>query len=107
MYQLLHFTTTNLDKDCCLVVQSCLTLCDPMDCSPAASSAHGIFQTRILEWAALPSTGDLPNPGVKTASPTLAGRSFTTEPPRKPLDRDCYAQLTDEKIISEKVSLQK
>ena len=30
--------------------QSCLTLCDPMDCSPAGSSVHGILQARILEW---------------------------------------------------------
>ena len=34
------------------VAQSCLTLCDPMDCSPPGSSVHGIFQARILEWAA-------------------------------------------------------
>ena len=31
----------------CLVVQSCLTLCDPMDCSPPGSSVHGILQARI------------------------------------------------------------
>ena len=30
-------------------VQSCLTLCDPVDCSPPGSSLHGIFQARILE----------------------------------------------------------
>ena len=34
----------------CLVAQSCLTLCDPMDCSPPGSSVHRIFQVRILEW---------------------------------------------------------
>ena len=34
---------------CVLVAQSCLTLCDPMDCSPSSSSAHGIIQARILE----------------------------------------------------------
>ena len=34
----------------CLVTQSCLTLCDPMDCSPPGSSVHGILQSRILEW---------------------------------------------------------
>ena len=33
--------------------QSCLTLCDPMDCSPSGSSIHGIFQARILEWVAI------------------------------------------------------
>ena len=33
--------------------QSCLTLCDPMDCSPSSSSVHGILQARILEWVAI------------------------------------------------------
>ena len=33
-----------------LVVQSCLTLCDPMDCSLPNLSAHGVLQARILEW---------------------------------------------------------
>ena len=36
----------------CLVAQSCLTLCDPMDCSPPGSSVHGILQARTLEWVA-------------------------------------------------------
>ena len=35
------------------VVQSCLTLSDPMDCSPPGFSVHGIFQARVLEWAAI------------------------------------------------------
>ena len=34
------------------VAQSCPTLSDPMDCSPLGSSAHGIFQARVLEWGA-------------------------------------------------------
>ena len=34
----------------CLVAQSCLTLCDPMDCNLPDSSVHGILQARILEW---------------------------------------------------------
>ena len=33
-------------------LQSCLTLCDPMDCSSPGSSVHGILQTRILKWVA-------------------------------------------------------
>ena len=37
----------------CSVPQSCLTLCDPMDCSPSGSSVHRISQERILEWVAL------------------------------------------------------
>ena len=37
----------------CVCAQLCLTLCDPMDCSPSGSSVHGIFQARILEWVAI------------------------------------------------------
>ena len=33
-----------------LFAQLCMTLCDPMDCSPPGYSVHGIFQARILEW---------------------------------------------------------
>ena len=78
------------------VAQSCPTLRDPMVCSLPGSSVHGIFQARVLEWGAIafskeywsrllfPSPGDLPNPGIKPMSPTLAGRFFTTEPPGKP-----------------------
>ena len=35
------------------VPQSCLSLCDPIDCSLPGSSIHGIFQVRILEWVAI------------------------------------------------------
>ena len=35
------------------VAQSCLTLSDPMDCSPPGSSIRGIFQARVLEWGAI------------------------------------------------------
>ena len=38
---------------CCLVTQSCSTLCDPVDCSLPGFSVHGISQTRILEWVAI------------------------------------------------------
>ena len=49
------------------VIQSCLTLCNPMEYSPLGSSVHGIFQARILErWPCLPP-GDLPNKGIKPA----------------------------------------
>ena len=64
----------------CSVAQMCLTLCDPMDCSPPGSSIYGILQARIVPF---PSPGDLPNPGIKQTSPALAGRFFTTERPGK------------------------
>ena len=38
------------------LLQSCLTLCDPMDCSLPGSSVHGSLQARILEWVAMPCT---------------------------------------------------
>ena len=56
-------------------LQSCPTLCDPMDCSPAGSSVHGILQVRILEWVAIFSE-DLSDPGIEPMSlrsPALAG----------------------------------
>ena len=37
----------------CKVASVCLTLCNPMDCSPPSSSVHGILQTRILEWVGI------------------------------------------------------
>ena len=39
------------------VTQSCLTLSNPMDCSPPSSSVHGIFQARVLEWGAIAFSG--------------------------------------------------
>ena len=37
-------------------LQSCLTLCDPMDCSLPGSSVHGMLQAKTLEWVAMPSS---------------------------------------------------
>ena len=48
-----------------LVAQSCLLLCDPMDCSLPGSFVHGISQARILEWVAIHSPGNLPQPGTE------------------------------------------
>ena len=42
------------------VAESCPTLCDPMDCSLSGSSAHGIFQARVLEWVAIGFSGFMP-----------------------------------------------
>ena len=43
-------------------LQSCLTHCDPMDCSSPGSSVHGILQARILEWVAVPFSGGYSQP---------------------------------------------
>ena len=68
----------------CVCVQSCLTLHNPMDCSPPGSSVHGILQARILEWVACPPLGDFPNPGIEPRSPALQSDSLPSEPPGKP-----------------------
>ena len=60
---------------CVLVAQSCLTLYDPVDCSPPGSSVHGILQARTLEQVPFPSPGDPPNPGIKPRSPVLQADS--------------------------------
>ena len=59
-----------------VVAQSCLTLCDPMDHNLPGSSVQGILQARILEWIAIPFSGDLPNPGIKPMYPTLQADSL-------------------------------
>ena len=62
-------------------LQSCTTLCDPIDHSPSGFYVHGILQARILKWVACSSPGDLPDPGIEPAfltSPELAGGFFTT-----------------------------
>ena len=66
------------------VAQSCLTLCNPMDCSLPGSSVHGILQARILGWVVLPFSRDLPNPGIKPKSLALQVDSLPSEPPGKP-----------------------
>ena len=69
---------------CCLVSKSCLTLYNPMDCSPPGSSAHRIFQARIMEWAVIFFCRDIPNPGTEPVSPVstvLISGFFNTEPP--------------------------
>ena len=42
-----------------------------MDCGPPGSSVHGILQARILQWIAIPSPEEFPDPGIKPRSPTL------------------------------------
>ena len=63
------------------LLQSCLTLCDPMNCSPPGPSVRGILQARTLEWVAMPSSRASSRPRDQTASlmyPALAGSFFTS-----------------------------
>ena len=56
--------------------QSCPTLCDDMDCSPLASSVHGILQARILEWVAIRFSKGLSQSRDQTRVPCTAGGFF-------------------------------
>ena len=53
----------------CLVVKSCPTLYNPLECSPLGSSVYEFFQVKILEWIAKPSFRGSPDPGIKISFP--------------------------------------
>ena len=64
-----------------LVTQSCLTLCNPTDCSLPDFSVHGFFSQEYWSGLLCPPLGDLPNPGIEPASlrsQELTGGFFTT-----------------------------
>ena len=56
------------------VAQSSPTPSDPMDCSPPASSVHGIFQARVLEWVPWPSPRLKPSQMQKEESRGVGGQ---------------------------------
>ena len=58
------------------VALSCLTLCDPMDCSLPGSSVHGIFQARVLEWVAISFSRQSSRPRDRTQVSRIPGRRF-------------------------------
>ena len=85
-YEILHHSSLSVYVLECVcaratLLQSCPTLLDVIYCSLPNSSVHGILQAGILEWVAMPSFGDLSNPGIKPTflrSPALSGEFFTT-----------------------------
>ena len=60
------------------VAQSCLTLCDPMDCTLTGSSVHGIFQAIVLEWIAIPFSRGSSQPRARTQVSRIVDRLFTS-----------------------------
>ena len=62
-----------------LLGQSCLTFHEPMGCT----SVRGILQARILGWITILFSGNLPDPGIESASPELYVDSLSTKPPGK------------------------
>ena len=63
------------------LLQSCPTLCNPVDCSLSGASVHGILQATILEWVAIPFSRGFSSRRDQTRVSCIAGRFFTTEPP--------------------------
>ena len=66
------------------VIQSCLTLCNPIDCSSPGSSVHRILQQEYCTGFPFLSPGDLPNPGSELGAPALQADSLPFEPSGKP-----------------------
>ena len=82
------------DSCCCLVAKSRLILCDSMDMGwlfaipwtwdPChAPLSMGFSKQEYWSGLPIPFPSDVPHPGIEPASPALAGRFFTTEPPGK------------------------
>ena len=67
-----------------------------MDCSPPGSSVYGILRQEYWSGLPFPSSGDLPNPGIKPRSPAWQTDSWLSEPPGKPrgkVDADIKATV--------------
>ena len=66
------------------VIQLCLTLCHPMDCSPPGTSAHRLLQVRMMKWVAIPFSKGSSQPRDQTQVSHIAGRFFTLWATKKP-----------------------
>ena len=80
----------------CVRDQSCLILCDPIDCSLQAPLSTAFFRQKYWRGLSFPSPGDLPNPGIEPLSPALQVDSLLPEPLGKQLyykhddSKNCY-----------------
>ena len=69
---------------CCAVLSRVRLFGTPFTVAHQAPLSMGILQARMLEWVAMPPSGDIPNPGIKPRSLTLQAYSLLYEPPGKP-----------------------
>ena len=98
-FPLSHMNTSFLFLKWSEVVQSCLTLCNPMDCSLSGSSVHGIFQARVLEWVAISFSRGSSQPRNWTWVSLIAGRRFTIWATREALSYSYYSRINLPKIV--------
>ena len=70
------FVSQHCSVRACSVTELCLTLCNPVDCSPLGSSVHGILQARMLEWVSMPSSrgSSWPRDGTRVSCVSCTGR---------------------------------
>ena len=85
-----------------LVAMSCLTLVTPWPEAHQAPLSVGFPRQEHRSGLPFSSLGDLPDPGIKPASPALAGGFFTTEPPGKP---ECGNSLWEGKVIHSRTAI--
>ena len=80
---------------CMQSLQSCPTLCIPVDYSPSGSSVHGVLWARILEWVPYPPPGDFPSPETKSGSPAAPAvmSILTAESPGNPICMCIYSYV--------------
>ena len=78
-----------------LVTKSCPTLATPWTVAHQAPLSVGFSRQESWSGLPFPTPGDLPNPGIERASPTLAGQLFTPEPPGKPTVNGVSGKKTD------------
>ena len=64
---------------CVLITQTCPTLCHSMDCSLPGFSVHGILKTKVLKWATLSFSRDLPDLGIEPVSLALQAHSLPSD----------------------------
>ena len=81
------WNNTHLLAVCVLIIQSCLTVCNPMDWSPPGSYVHGILQTKIMVWVAISSSRGSSQPKDWTSICHIVGRLFTVWATREALIR--------------------
>ena len=91
-------------------LQSCLTLCDPMNCSPPGTSVHGFSREEYWSGLLCPPPRDLPDPGIGSESlmsPALAGGFFLPlAPPGKLMKNGINVKKTSKRVLELAKTLQ-
>ena len=84
---------------CAQPLQSCPTLCDPMDCSSPGSPVHGTLQAKTLEWVSISSSRRLLYPGIEPRSLCLVNRQAGSLPPVPPDHKDVDNERGDKRSV--------